>query len=160
MTLTIPTLKVKGGGKIGVVRLPGATGDLDGDLAVLLDWPADAVVSMTETAEMAALGSDALGSLLRQNGIAWFHFPIRDFSIPDTEATGQWPDLARQLHKVLDRGGSLLLHCRGGRGRSGMIALRLMIERGTEPQTALEDLRAIVPGAVETEAQFAWASDT
>ena len=38
-----------------------------------------------------------------------------------------------------------------------MIALRLMVERGEASSVAFERLRALRPGAVETDAQRAWA---
>ena len=38
-----------------------------------------------------------------------------------------------------------------------MIALRLLVERGADPEAALKRLRAVRPGAVETDDQFAWA---
>ena len=41
--------------------------------------------------------------------------------------------------------------------RSGMIALRLMVERGADPDEALKRLRAVRPGAVETDEQRLWA---
>ena len=47
----------------------------------------------------------------------------------------------------------MLVHCRGGLGRAGTIAARLLIELGIEPATAIERVRAVRPGAIETRAQ-------
>ena len=47
---------------------------------------------------------------------------------------------------------------RAGRGRSGMIALRLMIAGGERPVAALKRLRAVQPEAVETPGQMNWAT--
>ena len=51
-----------------------------------------------------------------------------------------------ELNGILDRGGSVLTHCYGGHGRSGMVTLRLMVERGEEPETALARIRTERPG--------------
>lgn len=153
----IATLPLPRGGRLGVSRLPGAGGDLAADVAAIAAWRADLVVSMTETAEMERLGAGALPVSLGSAGIAWAHLPIRDFGAPDGASGPAWPDLSRRLHAVLDRGGSVLLHCRGGLGRSGMVALRLLVERGEDGPSAVERLRAVRPGAVETDAQMAWA---
>jgi protein-tyrosine phosphatase len=59
---------------------------------------------------------------------------------------------------VLARGGSVLMHCYGGRGRSGMALTRLMVESGETPAAALARLRQVLPEAVETAAQAAWAA--
>ena len=85
------------------------------------------------------------------------HLPIRDYSGQSGENVELWKNYSVQLHESLDAGGGVIAHCRGGIGRSGMIALRLMAERGEDPDQALERLRAVRPGAVETDEQRFWA---
>ena len=41
----------------------------------------------------------------------------------------------------------------GGLGRSGMIAARLLVELGEEPRAAIQRVRQVRPGAIETAAQ-------
>ncbi|MFO1069045.1 MAG: hypothetical protein U1E14_11045 [Geminicoccaceae bacterium] len=153
----IATLPLPNGGRLGISRLPGTGGDLDGDVAVIAAWGAALVVSMTETAEMERHGAAGLPEALAATGIAWVHLPIRDYGAPDGSSGPSWPELSAGLHAILDRGDGVLLHCRGGLGRSGMVALRLMVERGEDGTGALCRLRAARPGAVETDAQQAWA---
>ncbi|MDG0986802.1 MAG: protein-tyrosine phosphatase family protein, partial [Paracoccaceae bacterium] len=54
-------------------------------------------------------------------------------------------------------GSRILVHCRGGCGRTGMIVLRIMVEFGENPDKALQRLRRIRPCAVETKDQENWA---
>lgn len=147
-----------GPGLIGVCPLPGRLSPFLDDLTSVLEWNPAMVVSMTETAEMAAKGADKLGRLLQPHGIGWSHLPIRDYGAPNRESTEQWPALSQCLHTILENDDRMLLHCYGGQGRSGMIALRLLVERGEAPETALARLRAVRPGAVETDAQYKWAA--
>jgi protein-tyrosine phosphatase len=77
--------------------------------------------------------------------------------VPDVEASS-WPELADRLHALLDEGSKVFIHCRGGFGRSGMIAARLLVERGLDPAAALAHVRRARPGAVENAAQEAWVS--
>jgi hypothetical protein len=154
--LAIAGLALPGGGRLGICRLPGAQGRLAADLRAIAEWRPTLVVSLTERAEMDACA--ALAEQLRPAGIGWRHFPVRDYGVPEGTGRGAWPQLAVELHAVLDRGEGVLLHCRGGRGRSGMAALRLLVERGEKPEEALARLREVRPGAVETEAQRAWAT--
>lgn len=114
------------------------------------------VVSMTEADELENLGAGDLPDWLAAQGILWRGFPIRDFGTPPPGA--DWAALARDAARILDTGGRVLLHCRGGLGRSGMIALRLMVEAGEDPDAALTRLRSARPGAVETVAQEHWAT--
>jgi ADP-ribosyl-[dinitrogen reductase] hydrolase len=50
-------------------------------------------------------------------------------------------------------GNRIVVHCRGGLGRTGVIAARLLIELGEAPDKALQRVRAARPGAVETPEQ-------
>jgi ADP-ribosyl-[dinitrogen reductase] hydrolase len=53
----------------------------------------------------------------------------------------------------LQTGGSVLIHCRGGLGRTGTIAARLLVELGWQPRAAIEAVRGARPGAIETPQQ-------
>lgn len=125
------------------------------DWAQIADFAPDLVISMTEGAEMAALGAAELPRRVAALPCRWRGFPVADFALPPADA--DWPALARTARATLDTGGRVLVHCRGGLGRSGMVALRLMIAAGEAPDAALARLRAARPGAVETAAQLAWA---
>jgi len=155
MGFGIATLTPEGGARIGICRLPGRDGRALEDLATIRAWTPGIVVSLTEPAEMARHNMGDMAGLLAREGIAHAAFPIRDFGVP--EGLAGWPGLSARLHGVLEAGGGVLLHCYGGQGRSGMLALRLMVERGQNPDAALAALRAVRPGAVETDAQAAWA---
>ncbi|MBQ2262605.1 MAG: dual specificity protein phosphatase family protein [Loktanella sp.] len=120
----------------------------------LLDWQPDLVVSMTSQDEMDKLGSGDLGQVLQAAGVAWHHLPVVDYSTPGSEDIRAIEDAAVA---VLRAGGKVLTHCRGGCGRAGMMALRLMIAAGEEADPALTRLRAVRSCAVETDAQLAWA---
>ena len=97
--------------------------------------------------------------LLQKHEILWFHFPITDYSFPSKTQNVSWTNLAKKLHTFLDDGKIIVFHCFAGIGRSGTMALRLMVERGEVHTEALHRLREIRPGAVETPQQLAWATD-
>jgi predicted protein tyrosine phosphatase len=156
MAFRIETIELPNGARLGICPLPGRFGAALADLAEIARWSPDIVVSMTEPAEMARHNVEDMEGLLASAGLAHCAFPIRDFGTPD--APGDWPALSARLHAILDHGGAVLAHCYGGQGRSGMVLLRLMVERGEAPEAALARLRAVRPGAVETDAQFAWAA--
>jgi hypothetical protein len=143
-------------GRLGIARLPGRTGDLAGDVTAIADWGARLVLSMTEADEMAAKGASGLAASLAARGIGHAMFPIPDFGTPGADAG--WASLSQDLHRRLAAGEHVLLHCMGGKGRSGMVAMRLLVERGVPAEEALAMVRRARPGAVETEAQAAWAS--
>lgn len=85
--------------------------------------------------------------------MAWFHLPIVDASTPDAAFEREWDKVAGGLNARLRNGENVLVHCRGGLGRAGTIAARLLIELGWKPGDAIARVRAVRPGAIETRAQ-------
>ena len=50
-------------------------------------------------------------------------------------------------------GEDVYVHCKGGLGRAGTIAARLLVELGVSPKQAIADVRAARPGAIQTREQ-------
>jgi ADP-ribosyl-[dinitrogen reductase] hydrolase len=73
--------------------------------------------------------------------------------VPDDRFEAKWVTTGPEFRKVVRRGGSILIHCRGGLGRSGSIAARLLVELGMDAQTAIDAVRHARPGAIETHEQ-------
>ena len=151
--MQIAELEIAGGIK-GICPMPGRTGDYAGDLAALLAWRPRLVVTLAEKGELAARGASSLPADLAAAGVDWLHLPIPDFGTPPRGMRQEWPEISKRLQYV-DR---MVVHCMGGCGRSGMILLRLMIDAGEVPETALARLRTTRPCAVETKAQMRWAA--
>jgi len=146
-----------GGGTLALAPLPGTSGDRAADMAHLRDWKPALVLSLTTEAEMVAQGAADVGAEVQDMGTRWIAFPVADMGVPDRESAADWRAASAAARAALRGGGRVLVHCRAGCGRSGMVALRLMVECGERPEAALRRLRAMRPCAVETEAQLAWA---
>jgi len=146
------------GGHVALSPIPGRSGSYENDLSMVLTWGADLVLTMTTQAELDRMNATDLGADLRSTGVIWHHLPVEDFGAPDASVRARWPQVANEAAGVLAKGGRVLVHCFGGCGRSGMIALRLMVEAGEDPQHALARLRTVRPCAVERDAQFDWAA--
>lgn len=145
-------------GQVALAPVPGRVAGYEADLSTLLHWRPDMVLTMTTQAELDRVGATDLGEDLVAVGVCWHHLPIVDFGAPGPDVLARWPQVTAQAADLLDAGGQVLIHCFGGCGRSGMVALRLMVEAGEAPDAALIRLRAARPCAVERDAQFAWAA--
>lgn len=153
-----------GMGKVGLTFCPGkkqvsgATGpwhrDLHLDLAAIAQWNAAAVLSLIEEAELVRLGVEDLGVAVHDEHMAWYHLPIRDAGIPTDQFEWAWQETGAQLRACLRSGFNVLVHCKGGLGRAGTIACRLLVELGMEPGDAVRAVREVRPGAIETAAQL------
>jgi len=146
-----------GGGILALAPLPGAGGDYAGDLEHLHDWKPALVLSMTTPTELLEAGAPDLGADIQDIGSRWFHLPVPDYGVPGAQVDADWPPVSQAARAALKGGGRVLIHCRGGCGRSGMVALRLMIEIGERADDALLRLRAVRPCAIETDDQERWA---
>lgn len=158
MSFHISKIQV-GGGVLGICPIPGRFGTYHADMTVVRDWSAQLVLSLTEAKEFSTAGAQGFQADLAAAGILWKHIPIEDFATPSAQALRDWSDISHQVVTVLHAGGHVLVHCFGGCGRSGMIALRMMVALGEDPQTAFRRLRAARPCAVETVAQLSWATE-
>jgi len=147
-----------GKGLVALSPLPGRGGGYARDLGTIRAWQPDLVISMTTEIEMLQQGAGSLGDDLRANAIEWAHLPVTDFGAPPPVIDAAWAKVSVSAARILSHGGHVLVHCRGGCGRSGMIVLRLMIEHGEHPDAALNRLRAVRPCAVETDGQMEWAA--
>lgn len=147
-----------GAGQVALSPIPGRFGTYEDNLSAILRWAPDMVLTMTTQAELDRVGAGGFGDDLRALGIAWHHLPIMDFGAPDATVAALWPPIAAEAAGCLSRGGKILSHCFGGCGRSGMIALRLMVEQGEDAEAALIRLRQTRPCAVERDAQRDWAA--
>ena len=142
---------------LGISCLPGLQGNFLADIEKIFNWKPATIVSLTEKKEMEDLGARDFISLIEKEKIPWLHFPIKDFGTVNQKQKFLWEPISKNIHQKINNGDRILIHCRGGCGRSGMIVLRIMIEFGEDPDEALERLRKIRPCAVETKAQENWA---
>jgi len=148
------------GGVIGLTLCPGKieanaiSGDwdreLDCDLEVISNLGAKALVSLMEKEEMAWYGVAEMPEKAIQLGLEHYHLPIVDMDIPDEAFEAQWQIAGEKLRNILLAGELIVIHCLGGLGRSGTIAGRLLVELGTDPDTAIRRVRAVRPGAIQT----------
>jgi ADP-ribosyl-[dinitrogen reductase] hydrolase len=154
-----------GRGKLGVTFAPGKNDgrfggrwarDLDTDVDAVATWGAKTVVTLLEPDELRWLAISRLGAEVERRGMEWVHMPIPDVSTPGPEFEAKWPKVSSRLRARLDAGENMLVHCRGGIGRAGMIAARLLVEDGVDPEVAMKRVRAVRPGAIETPAQERW----
>lgn len=135
---------------------PGLERSLAADLGELRAWGARGLVSLIEDHEFELLGVQSLPEQVEALGLRWWHLPIRDMGTPDERFEARWREAGHELRRLLGEGLSIAVHCRGGLGRTGMIAARLLVELGSEPGAAIARVREVRPAAIETRDQEAF----
>ena len=155
-----------GGGLLGMTLCPGkqvasAFGppwerDLAVDMRAITDWGATTLVSLMEDHEFHDFGVQSLGDLAEASGLEWHCIPIRDVHAPDERFERLWTYSGHILRRRLASGERIVLHCRGGLGRTGTVGARLLIESGVSPEEAIRRIRGTRAGTIENDKQEAY----
>ena len=145
--------------------------NLETDIEVIQKWGANIWVNTMEISDMVSVGIDPeeFESTIQRKipNICYIHFPIVDGSIPDFASSIYWQNcLSPELQNHLRDGKKILIHCRGGLGRTGTIAARLLadigvscgITCGISAEDAISIVRICRNGAIENSIQEQWIS--
>jgi ADP-ribosyl-[dinitrogen reductase] hydrolase len=76
--------------------------------------------------------------------------------VPEASFERVWIAAGQDVRASLAAGRKVLLHCRGGLGRTGTIAAQLLVELGAPAEDAIVRVREARPGAIETGEQEAY----
>ena len=158
---TLPLLQ----GRLGITLCPGKkqqfavsgtwSRDLDTDLAAIGAWGATHLVTLIEDHEFDELDVTALPERAEANGLRWHHLPIRDQCAPDAAFESLWEGALPLLEAALKGGEGVVVHCKGGLGRAGAIAARLlmMLDARLDVHEAMRRVREVRPNAIESREQ-------
>lgn len=142
-----------GSGTLGLCKQP----DTAADFATIAAWQPSIAVTLTGKEEFPDAGV-ILPQQFQAAEYNWLHLPVTDFGVPLIKEQDIWQQALGRLLDALGAKGKVLIHCKGGNGRSGMLMLKLLTLQGEDGKAALERIRHIRPGAVETDAQLEWAT--
>ncbi len=112
------------------------------DLDYLAAEPIDLVVSLTR--------DPLVEEELAARGMALLHLPIEDFQPPTHE---QQLSLVMELSARQDAGDNVAVHCLAGLGRTGTMLATWLVAEGATAEAAIEEVRLLRPGSIETTAQ-------
>lgn len=128
--------------------------DLDADLRALrATFGTDVLVPLLEDHEFDLLRVPDLVPRAEALGMRVRRFPIRDVSVPRPEEDAAFRALVDELHALLADGRNVTVHCRGGLGRTGLVAASVLVRHGADADDAMARVRAARPGAIETSGQ-------
>ena len=144
-------------GMLGITSCPGMRDDfifdlysesLLDDLQAIRSWGAAVVITLLEETELNVLGVRELGKHVVALNMVWLHLPVRNSRLPDERFMEKWRMVVPSLCNLLQKGQHVVIHCKEGIGRAGLIAASLLVELGLPVDEAVSIVRKARPGSL------------
>jgi len=142
-------------GKLAIAARPRGGDWLEDELRAWKNAGVTEIVSRLTPDEEASLTLEAEAGLSHAQSLAFRNLAIEDRSVPSSDsATANFIDL---ISRDLSRGENVVVHCRQGIGRAGMISAAILIHSGLDAAHAIERASGARGVAVpETAQQLDW----
>lgn len=138
-------LKLSSGARFIFTPCPGTKDtSLSDAFDTLVEAGADAVITLLTNDELEALSVPTFSSEAAQKNFDWYQLPIEDECEPAKPFQQAWANAKDALMALLKDKKTVAIHCRGGSGRTGLMAAILLLETGenwNEVQSVIQSVR-------------------
>ncbi len=142
-------------GRLAIAARPRGGDWLDDEVEAWRAAGVDCVVSALTPAEETELDLAEEPLICQRHGLRYISLPIPDRGVPSSRPT--FIETLDCIRDDLDAGGSVLIHCRQGIGRSSLIAASVLAETGETPDAAFASVQQARGHAVpDTDEQRNW----
>ncbi len=142
-------------GKLALAARPRGGDWLTDDIANWKRAGISSVLSLLTPEEEEDLDLRDEGREAKRQGLDFISFPIPDLQVPSSEA--KLALVLNEVSSVLSAGKNVIVHCRQGIGRSGLVAACVLVRNGMSPGAAVEKVSAARGVSVpETREQREW----
>jgi len=144
-----------GSAKLVLAPRPRGADWLAAEIAVWKKAGIGAVLSLLTPEEERDLGLRNERKETAALGLGFWSLPIEDRQVPDSET--RFTAASSKVDAALSAGTNVLVHCRQGVGRTGLVAVCLLKKNGMSLSAAIEDISTTRGVAVpETVGQREW----
>jgi len=126
-------------GELAAMAMPDGK---PGDLRELTDRGVGALVNLSEWAWP--------NDVIAEGGLAYIHLPVPDFAPPQPDQVDRFVSFCDEC---IAGDKAAAVHCIAGLGRTGTMVACYLVHRGMAPQKAIEEIRRVRPGSIETPSQ-------
>jgi protein-tyrosine phosphatase len=142
-------------GRLALAARPRGGDWLEDEIAGWKEIGINAVLSLLTREEEADLGLRNESQIVKAHGMEFLTLPIADRQVPISES--EMAAVLDHLNVRLSSGKNVVMHCRQGVGRSGLLAACLLISKGMDPNAAVKKVSAARGVSIpETREQREW----
>jgi len=157
LTVDFVQHKVLGKARVGMSMCPGRNKrnwrrDLSEDIKKLKTHKIQTVVTLVCQEELNSMGIPDLHMRLNEHDIETVHFQIKDKWVPE-----YMEDLVAMVQMMLvriERQRCILVHCNGGKGRTGLVVVSTLVALGVPIDEAVSVVRKARDGMIQNPAQL------
>ena len=142
-------------GKLAMAARPRGGDWLEDEIKSWQQAKIHTVLSLLEPAEETSLDLEDEANQAKHQGMRFISLPIPDRQVPSSES-----ELTAILEKIdadLASGKNVVVHCRQGIGRTGLVVACLLVTKGLSPELAVKKITAVRGVTIpETNEQRGW----
>lgn len=135
--------------KLIFTACPGTKGvSLSDSVTQLKAAGAVAIITLMPQHELTQNNADNIGVLCSEHDMAWFQLPIEDDCAPQQPFEQAFAAYKAAILALLQAGNTVAIHCKGGSGRTGLMAAILMTQLGYSKADATAKVQSLRPKAL------------
>lgn len=151
------SVSIENGAEIILTPCPGTKGvDLETSIINLKKAGCTLLLTLMFDDEMVKNNIQLIPQLCQKYGITWLQLPIMDDEAPNQEFESNWYQYQQLILTTIISGNSLAIHCKGGTGRTGLVAAMILYFYGWPIEKVFEKIQAVRPQALKIEKQVAY----
>ena len=122
-------------GKLALAARPRGKDWLEDEIKNWQQAGINTALSLLEPAEELDLGLKDESKQVKRQGMRFLSLPIPDRQVPNSES--ELTAILEELDTELSSGKNVVVHCRQGVGRTGLVAACLLVTKGISPGAAI-----------------------
>jgi len=148
-------ITLENGAKLILTPCPGSKGaSLESSIATFKQAGTTVLLTLMFNNDMMNNSISTLPQRCEKNNIIWHQLPIVDDGVPCEIFERLWHKHIDALSAVINNQGTITIHCKGGYGRTGLVAGLILRHYGLMPEDVLKKIQKIRPNSLKNRQQL------